>query len=154
MLAGAPFQLAEQAPGGVVQGAVEVGVGVGAVVAVVHAADQAQAVGQAEGVLNLQVVAAFARALVDVTAHALVRAVPPLVQHLIGQGLLGGTARRCGALAVGVHVPGQQFGVIRVQLPQLGQLGAERDLGVAGLPNLPAIPLLGRALDIQAVLGI
>jgi hypothetical protein len=35
-------------------------------------------------------------------------------------------------LAVDVHMPGQSFGIVGVQLPQLGQLRAERDLGVAG----------------------
>ncbi len=68
MLVGAPFQLAEQAPGLVVEAAVEVGLRVGPVITVVHAAEQAQAVGEAQGVLDFQVVAGFAGALVDIAA--------------------------------------------------------------------------------------
>ncbi|MNF88447.1 hypothetical protein D3C84_709420 [compost metagenome] len=68
MLVGAPFQVAEQAPGAVVQAAIEIGLRVGAVVAIVGAADQAQVVGQAEGVLQFQVVARFPGALVDIAA--------------------------------------------------------------------------------------
>ena len=75
-------------------------------------------------------------------------------QHGIGQRLLSRAAGWCAALAVDVHMPGQSFGVVGVQLPQLGQLRAERDLGVAGFPDLSTVPLLGRTLDIQAVIGV
>ncbi len=79
MFGGPPFELAEQAPRGVVQGAVEVGFRVGPVIAIVGAGDQSQAVGQAQGVLDLQVVARFPGALVDVAAQGLRGAVAPLV---------------------------------------------------------------------------
>lgn len=59
--------------------------------------------------------------------------------------------RRAGEL---VDVARQPFGVIRVELPQLRQLGAERHLGIAGAPDLLAIPVLRRTLHIKAVFGV
>ncbi|MNI92800.1 hypothetical protein D3C73_1506470 [compost metagenome] len=82
MLVGAPLQLAEQAPGLVVDAAIEVGLRVGTIIAVVHAAEQAQAVGQAQGVLDFQVVAGFAGALVDVAADWVASALIPLIFYL------------------------------------------------------------------------
>ncbi|MCY1427012.1 hypothetical protein D9M71_428420 [compost metagenome] len=83
VLVGTPLQLAEQAPGLVVDAAVEVGLRVGAIIAVVHAAEQAQAVGQAQGVLDFQVVAGFSGTLVDVAADLLLATVCPLLLHLL-----------------------------------------------------------------------
>ncbi|MNP52530.1 hypothetical protein D3C76_1469280 [compost metagenome] len=78
MLVGAPFELAEQAPGLVVEAAIEVGLRIGAIIAEVHAAEQAQAVGEAQGVLDFQVVAGFPGALVDIAANGITAALAPL----------------------------------------------------------------------------
>ncbi|MNE16580.1 hypothetical protein D3C80_1095290 [compost metagenome] len=151
VLVGAPLQLAEQAPGLVVDAAVEVGLRVGAVIAVVHAAEQAQAVGQAQGVLDFQVVAGFAGALVDVAANLLLATVRPLLLDLLQKRFHDGIVGRkwCAGSKAARHF----FGEVRVHLPELGQFRAERLQGVTGTPHLLAVEMLGRALDIQAVLG-
>jgi hypothetical protein len=46
------------------------------------------------------------------------------------------------------------FGKVGIELPQLGQFGAERQQGIAGAPDLLAVEVLRRTLDIQAVLGV
>ncbi|MNN06996.1 hypothetical protein D3C81_1198090 [compost metagenome] len=63
-----PLELAEQAPGVLAARAVEVDLRIGPVVAVAQATDQAQAVGQAEGVLDFQVEAVLAHIFVDQAA--------------------------------------------------------------------------------------
>lgn len=146
---GAPFELSEQAPGAVVKAAIEVGLRVGTVIAVVEAAEQAQGVGEAQGILDFQVVAGFAGALVDITTDFTVTAVVPLALDLVAQAL------QYRVVVVGrvVGVARHLFGIVWIELPQPGQLGAESQRRIAGAPYLLAVELLRRALYVQAVLG-
>ena len=68
VFAGMPLQLAEQPPDLAADPAAVEGLGVCLVVAVAQAVQQAQVVAQAEGVLHLQVVAAFPDVAVDPSA--------------------------------------------------------------------------------------
>ncbi|MNP03092.1 hypothetical protein D3C76_949640 [compost metagenome] len=150
VFARSPFQVAEQAPGGVVERAVEIGLRVGPVVTVVDPADQAQVVGQAQRILQFQIIAVFPGALVDVAAHRACGAIAQLGDDLASQRLL----LLCARWHTGADVAGQAFGVVGVELPEAGQLGAEGDFRVAGAPGLLAVPLLRRTLQVEAVLGI
>lgn len=150
VLVDTPFQLAEQAPGLIIEAAVEIGLGVGTVVAVIDAAEQAQIVGQAQGVLDFQVVAGFPGALVDIAAYHFAGAGVPLVPHLSGEVLEDRVAVGRRVVGLARHL----LGVVGVQLPQAGQLGAEGDFGIAGAPYLLAVPVLGGTLYVQAVTRI
>ncbi|MCY1519666.1 hypothetical protein D9M68_544230 [compost metagenome] len=144
-----PLQVAEQAPDVIAQCAVEIGFRVCLVIAITHAAEQAQVVGQAQGVLQFEVVTGFAHALVDVAAYGACRAAEQLRANGGGQRLLLGCSRRHGA----ERVLGECHHVKRIEIPQLAQGRTEGDFRLAGAPDLLALPVLRRALQIEAVLG-
>ncbi|MNN08239.1 hypothetical protein D3C81_1210890 [compost metagenome] len=77
-------------------------------------------------------------------------AIAPLLLHLFGQGALLGAACRQWRGDVAGHL----LCVVRVQAPELGQLRAERQRRITGAPYLLTIPVLGRALYIEAVVGV
>ncbi|MNN03764.1 hypothetical protein D3C81_1164690 [compost metagenome] len=89
--------------------------------------------------------------MVDITAHHIAAAlVVPLVHDGIDQCLFLGVAAARRIVGPTSH----QLGIVRVHLPQPGQLRAERQGRITGAPDLLAVEVLGRALDIQAVLGV
>ncbi|MNG87614.1 hypothetical protein D3C79_464280 [compost metagenome] len=141
MLVGPPFQLAEQAPGLVVDAAVEVGLRVGAIIAVVHATEQTQAIGQAQGVLDFQVIAGFTGALIDIAADLLPPSLLPLLLHFLQKPFQGWVVSGKGG--AGRNTARHFFGEVGVHLPELGQFGAERLQGITGAPHLLAIKMLG-----------
>ncbi|MND98497.1 hypothetical protein D3C80_908540 [compost metagenome] len=150
MFAGTPLDLAKHPPGLVIECAVEISLGIRPVVTIVHPADQPQVIGKAQGVLQFKVVARFPGALVDITADLLRTAIAPLLLYLLGQGAFLAAAGGQGRSNVARHL----LGVIRVQAPELGQLRAERQRRITGAPYLLTIPVLGRALYIEAVVGV
>ena len=86
-------------------------------------------------VLGAIAVGASIWALAIVSGIGMMMAVPPSVSQLDGAG------RRA---EVG-PVFRQALGIVGVELPEFGELRAERHFGVARAPDLLAIPLLRRA---------
>ncbi|MNY19651.1 hypothetical protein D3C86_1530940 [compost metagenome] len=149
--------MAEQAPDVIAQCAVEIGLGVRVIVAIAQTAEQAQVVGQAQGVLHFEIVAGLAHALVDVAADRGRGTAEQLCPHGSGQRLFPGRTGRehsvGGVVLELLQIVAEPDHVERIEVPQLAQFRAEGDFRLAGAPDLLAFPVLGRTLQVEAVLG-